>query len=264
MPEGVGRPRVGLALGGGVWRGWAHVGVLSVLEREDIPIDYIAGTSAGALTGALYCAGVSIQQITDLALRVRWRDFARPVWPTKGFVSFAGLERWLSATVGDVCFAELRRPFAAVATDLETGESVVLREGRLARAVRASCSVPGFVTPVEMDGRLLGDGGVSNNVPAAVVRAMGADYVIGVDLFEPTLRRRWGPFGFGFAAIETLIRQAGGGIKETDCLITPRLAGASYLRFTKDKDLIVLGAAAAEERLACIRAALARDCWSVR
>lgn len=239
-----------------MWRGWAHVGVLSVLERERIPIDCVAGASAGALTGALYCAGVPLPQLRALASRVRWRDFASPVWPVKGFVSFARLERWLVATIGDLDFSDLKLPFAAAATDLETGESVALKEGRVAPAVRASSSVPGIVTPVEVDGRFLVDGGASNNLPVSLVRALGADYVIGVDLFAPVLRRRWGPFGFGFAAVETLIRQAGGGVKAADCLITPQLAGASYLRFTKDKELIALGEQAAEAKLACIRAAL--------
>lgn len=235
------------------------MGVLAVLEREQIPIDCVAGASAGALAGALYCAGLSIETLAELSQRVRWRDFARLVWPRRGFVSFEKLERWLVRVLGDLDFSELKIPFAVAATDLGSGESVILREGRVARAVRASCSIPGIVTPVEVEGRLLGDGGISNNLPASAVRSMGAEYVIGVDLFTPSIRQRWGPFGYGFAAIETLVRQAGGGVKMADCVITPRLAGVSYVRFVKEIDLIALGKEAAEEMLPVIKAGLARE-----
>jgi NTE family protein len=104
----------------------------------------------------------------------------------------------------------LKIPFAVVVTDLLSGEPVLLKEGRVATAVHASCAVPGFVEPVERDGRLLGDGGVACNLPGKQVRALGADYVIGVDLMQPHLRRRMGPFRFGAMALETLIQRSGG------------------------------------------------------
>jgi NTE family protein len=251
-----GRKRIGLALGGGVVRGAAHVGVLSVLERAGIPIDCVAGTSAGALVGAGYCAGLGIQRIREMALRMRWRDIAGLTWPSRGWITFDKLERWLVATVGDPSFADLKLPFAAVATDMESGQSVVLREGRVALAVRASSSVPGVVTPVELGGRLLGDGLVSNIVPVSAARAMGADYVIGVDILSPLLRRRWGALGFGVTAIEMLAHQAGGGLETAVCLIVPRLAGLSYVRFSKSAELIALGEQAAEEKLAIIQSAV--------
>lgn len=253
------RPRVGLALGGGVWRGWAHLGVLAVLAREGIAVDYIAGASAGAIVGALFSAGLPVERMIALSEGMRWRDFARLAWPPRqGLVSFAGLEWWLARQLGDCRFDQLALPFAAVATDLARGEPVVLCEGRVAPAVRASCSVPGFVTPTQIGGRLLGDGGVSNNLPADVVRTMGAEVVIGVDLFTPRLRPRWGPLGVAFAAIETMVRQSGGGRHLADCLITPELGGASYLRSTEEYDLIALGRAAAEASLPAIRAVLTR------
>jgi len=252
----VNKGRIGLALGGGVVRGLAHVGVLSVLEREGIPVDCLAGASAGALVGAAYCAGVGIQRIREMASRMSWRRLAGPSWPRQGFVTFAKMERWLAAELGDLNFADLAIPFAAMAIDLEDGRRVVLREGRLAPAVRASCSVPGIVTPVQIGGRLLGDGGVVDNLPVSAVREMGADFVIGVDVCVPSFQRRWGPLRFGFAALETLVRRAGGGLAAADCLIAPKLAGASYIRFSRYAELITLGEQAAEESLSLIRVAL--------
>ena len=129
-----GRKRVGLALGGGVGRGLAHIGVLLVLERAGIPIDCVSGTSAGSIMGAVYCAGWSLDRIREEARRIRWRQLASPVWPSRGLVSFDKLERWLVAKLGDLSFADLKIPYAAAATDLKTFEPVTLREGRLAPA----------------------------------------------------------------------------------------------------------------------------------
>lgn len=251
-----GRPRVGLALSGGVARGSAHIGVLKVLEREGIPIDCVAGTSAGSLAGALYCAGISPARMEELISRFGWRQIAAPVFPRKGFVSFAKLERWLVSAIGDVEFADLARPFAAVASELKSGEPVVLREGRVAPAVHASCAVPGLVEPVELGGRCLCDGGVSLNLPSQAARMLGADYVIGVDLFQHHIRKGWGPIGFGFAALENLIRRSGCGSERADCVITPSLAGDLYLGFGKYRGLVSEGEAAAERQLASIRAAV--------
>jgi NTE family protein len=250
------RIRIGLALGGGAIRGLAHLGVLTVLEREHIPVDCVAGTSVGSLIGAAYCAGLRAHQLRKLAAGIGWRAVARPTLSSQGFVSFARLERWLVDQLGALDFSSLQTPFAAVATDLESGEPVILREGDLAPAVRASCSIPGIITPVRMNGRLLGDGGISDNVPAAAARALGADYVIGVDICSPSIRRRLGPFGFGFAALENLVRRAGGGVDTADCLISPDLAGMSYVRFSKREELIARGEKAAQEQLPLIRAAL--------
>ncbi len=241
--------RLGLALSGGIGRAAAHVGVLSVLAREGIPFDYVVGASAGALIGSAYCAGIKIQQLREFALKMRWHDIASPVWPRQGFVSFAKMERWLVELMGDVTFADLKLPFAVVATDMKTGEPVVLKEGRVAPAVRASCSVPGFVVPAELNGRLLGDGSVSYNLPVAPAREMGAEYVIGVDLFTPSLGWGWGPLGYGVTAIEILIRQSNAGLSTPDCLIAPDLAGVSYLDLSKGAELIALGERAAEAQL---------------
>jgi NTE family protein len=191
-----------------------------------------------------------------IAAQIGWRNIASPTWPAQGLVSFARLERWLVGLLGDLVFEELAIPLAVMATDLESGRPVVLREGRLAAVVRASCAIPGLVPPLRMEGRLLGDGGVADNLPVAAARALGADFVIGVDVCRPAYRRRLGPLGAGLAALETLVRHAGGGVYEADCLIAPDLAGYSYVRFSQRESLLALGARAAEESLPVIQAAL--------
>lgn len=176
-----GRKRVGLALSGGVARGSAHIGVLKALDREGIPIECVAGTSAGALAGAMYCAGIQPARMEELIAHLGWREIASFVFPRQGFVSFAKIEMWLTGTIGDLNFADLQRSFAAVTTDLKRADQVVLKEGRVAPAVHASFAVPGFVLPVQVGGKWLCDGGASANLPSAAARALGADDVIGVD-----------------------------------------------------------------------------------
>jgi NTE family protein len=251
-----GNKRIGLALSGGISRGPAHIGVLNVLTQHDIPIDCVTGVSAGSIIGAVYCAGVPLEEMNRRALQIGWRRIARLVWPRRGFIHFKKLERYLLDLIGDVEFDDLRIPFAVVATDLMTGEPVLINKGRVATAVHASCAVPGFVEPVERDGRLLGDGGVSCNLPGKQIRTLGADYVIGVDLMQPHLRRRGGPLRFGALALETLIQRSGGGLDAVDCLIQPTLAGFNSLMFNRAAYLIDRGEAAARQQQDAILAAL--------
>ena len=252
-----GRPRVGLALSGGVARIIAHVGVLSVLMREPrLHIDVVAGTSAGSVVGAAYCAGLSPCEIEKMAEHAGWRTVASPTLSRHGLLSFARLEHRMMCVLGDLWFCDLPTPLAVMATDLETSDPVVLYEGRVAEAVRASCSVPGFVEPLCVNGRYLVDGGIADNLPAEVVRAMGADYVIGVDIFAPHWNRRLGPLGAGLMGMETLIRRAGGGLTHVDCLIAPKLNGVSFVRFNQAERLLALGREAAEACLPQLRADL--------
>jgi NTE family protein len=248
--------RIGLALSGGISRGPAHIGVLNVLTQQGIPIDCVTGVSAGSIIGAVFCAGMPLEDMNQLALQIGWRRIARLVWPRRGFISFKKLERFLIDLIGDVEFHQLKIPFAVVVTDLLSGEPVFINKGRVATAVHASCAVPGFVEPVERDGRLLGDGGVSCNLPGKQIRALGADYVIGVDLMQPHLRRRMGPFRFGAMALETLIQRSGGGLDAVDCLIQPTLAGFNSLVFSQAAYLIERGEAAARQQQDTILAAL--------
>ena len=258
MSSNNGRIKVGLALGGGVARGLAHIGVLSVLEKANIPIDCIAGTSMGAIIGAAYCAGLTIEELRGMAARTGWWQVSRPFFSAGGFITFKHLEAWMEDNIGQFDVRDLAIPFAAVASDLVSGERVVLSEGRLCTAVRASCSVPGFVPPVEQNDHILVDGGITDNIPADVARLLGADYVIGVDIFMPALRPRLGPFSQGLAAIETLIRHAGRGANECDCLIVPHMEGRSYFKFSDYERLIVLGEEAALQQLPAIRQSLGR------
>ncbi len=256
MSELNGRPRVGLALGGGVARGLAHIGVLSVLEKGGVPIDAIAGTSMGAIIGSAYAAGLSIADLRDLAARTGWGHVTKLRVTRDGLICFMRMESWVEEIVGRFDVRDLAIPFAAVASDLISGERVVLWRGDLGRALRASSSVPGFAPPVEWDGRMLVDGGVTDNVPGDVARMLGADYVIGVDVFTAALRPKLGPFNRGIAAIETLVRHAGQGPEECNQLIIPALAGMSYFQFSQYRELIALGEDAARQQLPAILADL--------
>ncbi len=255
------RPKIGLALSGAVMRGPVHIGVLKVLQAAHIPVDVVAGASAGSIVGALFCAGLSPDDLARVAPAIGWRAIARPVFPRRGFLSFARLEPWLIDLMGgDLQFSDLKIPLAISATDLERGEAVTFTAGRVAPAVHGSSAVPGIVVPVAHDGYLLGDGGVSYNLPVAAARNLGADVVIGVDLFVPTIHRPWGPLRFGFAAIETMVRRSGGGVDQADVLISPpELAGVSYIRTGAKQAarLIAIGETAARRALPQIEAVLA-------
>lgn len=243
------RVRIGLALGGGVVRGIAHMGVISVLDEKGIPIDFVAGSSVGALVGGLYCAGVNMGDAHQLALSLNWFKLANIAWPRRGLLSFSKMEDWLVDTIGDCEIEALQKPFAAVTTDLDTGEKIVINSGKLAPAIRASCSIPGLVIPKDLNGRQLGDGSLVDSVPVSVVREMGAQYIIGIDILMPTVRDGWGAFGYGIDALEILVRQAGGGFGLADRVIVPQLAGMTYLRFSKIHEIYQRGREAAEVML---------------
>jgi NTE family protein len=176
--------KIGLALSGGAARGVAHVGVLRALLENDIPIDCVAGTSAGSLVGGAFVSGMSIEEITDFGRKLRWRDIGRMTTSRLGVQSNERLEQYLRARLPITKFEDLRMPFAAVATDLKTGAPVVLKgEGDLPFAIRASCAIPGWYVPVlDQEGRQLVDGGLVAVVPSSVARSLGADIVIAVDV----------------------------------------------------------------------------------
>lgn len=178
------RPTIGLALSGGAARGLAHVGVLRALIDNNIPIDYIGGTSAGSIVGGAYAAGMSIDEIAEFGHSLRWRDVGRMTMSRLGIQSNERLEHYLRERLPLTRFEELSIPFAAVATDLKTGTAVVLRdEGDVPFAIRASCAIPGWYVPVvDEQGRQLVDGGVVAVIPVSVTRSLGADLVIAVDV----------------------------------------------------------------------------------
>jgi len=220
-PGDVSRPKIGLALSGGGARGAAHLGVIRVLEENNVPIDYIAGTSMGAIVGGLYSSGMSIDEIEAGLAAIDWdrvfhdrpprgdRSFRRKrdddlylvgakpgfndgkVDLPRGLVQGQKIDLVLARFVLPVAsvddFDDLMIPFRAVAADIATGQEVVIGSGNLALAIRASMSIPAVFTPAILDGRLLVDGGISNNLPIGVVRDMGADVVIAVDISTPLL-----------------------------------------------------------------------------
>ena len=222
-PPGDERLKVGLALSGGGARGSAHIGALKALEELGIKVDYIAGTSMGAIIGGMYASGYSPAQIEEILLEMDWEkalrdrpdrvdrtmrtkeleaqflipyrlgfnggEFQLPLGLIEGQHLDQVFREILQPVVGIHDFAELPIPFNAVATDLVTGEEVILSQGSLPDSLRASMSVPGVFSPVTIDDRLLVDGGMSNNLPVSVVRDMGADIVIAVDISSTLLER---------------------------------------------------------------------------
>jgi len=178
--------KFGLALGSGSARGLAHVGVIQVLEAYNIPIDIIAGTSIGSVVGSLYAAGASIGQLEEAALSMKKSKtvfLMDLTLPHSGLISGRKIEEMLNnLALEDKTFDDLKIPFAAVATDVESGAEVILNQGKVIDAVRASISIPGIFTPVKYQDYYLVDGGVADPVPVDVVQKMGADIIIAVSL----------------------------------------------------------------------------------
>ena len=248
-----------MALGGGGARGAAHLGVLKVLERKGIRLDCVVGVSAGSVVGAGYCAGLSVAELEEVALNLQWAKLGRIVRPRLGFFDSQRLESYVVEVIGDLQFVDLSIPFAAVAADILTGQLVVLKEGSVAWAVRASCALPGIFTPVEKGDQLLVDGGTINNLPVSAVREMGADYIIAVDLLPP---QDWHPrpqniFEMWALSFYTLLRVAHAEGEGADCLIVPGVgAYATMVDFSKIGELIEKGVEAAEAKMDQIKADL--------
>lgn len=184
--EGAARKKIGLALGGGGAKGLAHIGVIKALEAAGVPIDYIAGTSMGALVGGCYAATKDVKFLEDLFLNVRKEDVvsvSKMIRNHDGmFFRNKPITELLESHFKDVAIEHCVIPFKAVATDVKNGDEVILEKGSLVDAVRASTALPIVFKPVEVRGKLLMDGGFVNPVPADVVRNMGADFVIAVDV----------------------------------------------------------------------------------
>jgi NTE family protein len=178
------RPTIGLALSGGAARGIAHVGVIRALTENNIPIDFIAGTSAGSLVGGAWASGMPLDLIENLGRKMRWRDVGRATISRLGVQSNDRLEQYLRDRLPLTRFEDLPVPFAAVATELKSGAAVVMRDqGDVPFAIRASCAIPGWYVPViDEQGRQLVDGGLVAVIPVSVARSFGADIVIAVDV----------------------------------------------------------------------------------
>ncbi|HUV12928.1 MAG TPA: patatin-like phospholipase family protein, partial [Acidobacteriota bacterium] len=290
QPEAEKRPKVGLVLGGGGARGFAHIGVIQWLEEQQIPVDYVAGTSMGGLIGALYAMGYTPQEMTELVGDLSWEELMAAAPPyrdltfrrkedsrqypvrlelgwNKGLATPSGLNPGhfigllfdrLSLPYWELDdFDDLPIPFRCVATDMEKGEAVVLDSGSLAMALRATMAIPGVFTPVEIDGKLLADGGVLDNLPVGTAKEMGAEIIIAVDVGSPLSDR---------AALESFLGLVNQSItimmldkvrqnmRLADILVVPELKGYETLDF-KDFDKIrVQGFLGAEDKNLVLRA----------
>ena len=195
------RPKIGLALGSGGARGLAHIGVIKVLEQNNIPIDFITGSSIGSMVGGFYASGLSIQEIEEIALNTDWKKLLFLVDPKlkHGLIGGDKIRTFINSYINGKKFEDCRIPFAAVATDLKTGEIVPLKSGELTPAIRASISIPLVFKPVKIDNRTLADGGLSSPIPVEVVRNMGADIVIAVNLDKHYYDEQWKPGWYDIA-----------------------------------------------------------------
>jgi NTE family protein len=238
-------PSIGLALGGGFARGIAHIGVLKVLEAENIPVDFVAGTSVGALIGAAYCSGVSPAELEQIASKVRFRDLARWTLSRYGFATNLRMISFLNKVLKVKTFEELQVPLAITATDFASGEGVVFRSGPLADPVRASCAYPGVFLPVTVNGRLLVDGMLAHALPTQPLREMGAERVIAV-----SLKSNWANGGEGPKHIFDVIGQCFAIAQNMNCVqarqcadlvVEPDVTGYRYDDFEHSADLVLLG-----------------------
>jgi len=186
--------KTGLALGSGAARGLAHIGVLKALIEEGVSIDMIAGSSMGALVGACYARNGEITDLEEIVLKIDWKQLAQLADPNlallfKGVIHGKKVKELLKAVIGDVEFKDLKIPFAVMATDVNTGGEVVIKEGSVIEAVRASISIPAIFTPVKFKNRFLIDGGIVNPIPVNIVKSMGAAFVIACNVIHKPQRR---------------------------------------------------------------------------
>jgi len=252
-------PRVGLALGGGFARGIAHIGVLRVLEENQIPVDYIAGTSVGALIAAAYAGGSTLDDMERQGAATRFRDFGRWTISRMGMASNERLEDFLHRFTLLHHFDEMKIPLGIVAADLISGESVHFTAGEIGPALRASCAYPGLFLPVEVRDHVLVDGFLTEAVPAVCVREMGAEFVISVHL-EPGLlatkpRNTIEVISRSFSIIQTNSNQPWR--DATDVLIEPDVHHILWDEFVRTPALVAAGADATRAALPKIRQGLA-------
>ncbi|HET7151658.1 MAG TPA: patatin-like phospholipase family protein [Candidatus Acidoferrum sp.] len=246
------RPGIGLALGGGFARGFAHLGVLQVLEDHQIPISHIAGTSVGSILGAAYASGAPLARIMDVCRNLRFRDIARWRVSRLGLASNQRLGALIERVFSSRQFEDLRIPLAVVATDLSSGEPVVFTQGNLVDAIRASCAFPGLFEPVEIGTRCLADGGLVAPVPTHAARLLGATTVIGVSVGVHDGHR-----GAPTNIFQVVSRAVGAAQKHqleiwekhADLVLRPDVQSLSWDNFDRAEEAIQAGAATARRAL---------------
>jgi len=259
-------PKIGLALGSGGAKGLAHIGVIKILEENDISIDFIAGSSIGAIIGGFYSATKNIKQIEEIALSTNWRQLLSLIDPSlrQGLIGGEKIKKFIERHIGRIKFQDLKIPFSAVATDLETGEIISINQGEVVSAIRASISIPLVFKPVNREGRLLADGGLSLPVPVEVARKMGAELVIAVNLDADYFasgnnNKIDNKTNLGFYKITNnsinLLRYhlASWNVKDADIIVEPKLGIklgiAHWNKFLDGKDIILAGESAMKKKL---------------
>jgi len=254
-------PKIGLALGGGGARGFAEIGVLRVLEQEKIPIDVVVGTSVGSLIGAIYADSGSVLDAEFIAISITEEDifdFRVFSFLSGGFVKGEKLKSFLNTRLRSKNIENMKIPYGAVSVDLRTGQAVLFDRGPVARAVHASCAIPGVFVPVEIGGRVFVDGGVTDPIPVDFAVKKGADVVIAVAI-SPALPQvaPKNPIEVVFHAVTIMSSEiAVLGAKKADVVIHPDVGSVAYDDFGQKKRLIEAGEKAARAALPEIRAAI--------
>jgi NTE family protein len=252
-------PRIGLALSGGAARGIAHVGVIRALLEHEIPIDFIAGTSAGSIVGGAMASGLPFAELETLARNLRWRNIGRMTMSRLGVQSNERLEQYLRARLPVHRFEQFPIPFAAVTTDLQSGEAVVLRDtGDAAFAIRASCAIPGWYIPVtDESGRQLVDGGLVANIPSEAVRGLGADIVVAVDVNAEGAKFLGPSLSIISVVLQSMLlvqrRASLHELKISDVIIKPRVGHIRWDEMGRAEELLTAGYEAGVESIPEIR-----------
>lgn len=254
------KPKIGLALGGGAARGFAHIGVIKMLESHGIVPDYVVGTSAGAVVGSLYAGGYDAFAMQKIAVQLDEKIFADWTLGGRGLLKGEALQDFINQHLNKRPLEKLNKPFATVATDLNSGERVVFRTGDTGMAVRASAAVPGVFQPTQFRGRSFVNGGLTSPVPVQAAREMGADIVVAVDISD----RPEGQPVNSLAAILWQTTTIMGGIiganelKGADIVIRPKLRYVKSWDFTARHDAMLEGEKAALAALPNIKQKLGR------
>ncbi len=261
------RLKIGLALGGGGARGFSHIGVIKVLEKNNIPVDFISGTSMGAVIGSFYAASKDIKKVEKTAKVTDWKKIASLIDPTlkEGIIEGKKIYNFIKRELGDVSFSSLSVPFSAVSTDLKTGKPVVFKKGKdVASAVRASISLPLIFKPVKIKEKFLADGGLSMPVPVEAVKEMGADIIVAVNLDTnnfPNHYKKTSKLGFYKIANNSInilrYNLAFYNSKDADIIVLPKLDGFSIGDFHKADKIIKSGEDAMKKNIKKLKELLA-------
>ncbi|KAB2968359.1 patatin-like phospholipase family protein [Zoogloea sp.] len=253
------KPRIALALGGGAARGFAHIGVIKALETNGILPDLVVGTSAGSVVGALYAAGHGPFDLQKLAIQLDESSVTDWSLFDRGVIKGEALERFINTHVGNKPLEGLKRRFAAVATDLQSGEPIIFQRGNTGTAVRASSSIPGVFPPVAINGREYVDGGLVAPIPVREARSMGADLVIAVDISgRPSGKRNQGSLDVLLDTISIMGGALGKvELADADVVIRPELRGLPATNFQQRHEAILEGEKVGFAAVARVREAIA-------